>query len=75
MSKYIMECGHADNALLANKNKTKIPICTICGCIDIEKEITSPADGLDARKAICSQHKNGTSIPVPSRWDLPFFSV
>lgn len=73
MAKYIMKCGHPNSDIIAMPDDTEKPLCKLCGCMDIAKEITEPTEGLEGRTAICSQHKEGESKPVPSRWDLPFF--
>jgi len=73
MPKYIMKCGHADNSKLELSDGTKIPTCAICGCVNIEKEITNPTEGLEGRKAICTQHQGSGDGATQSRWDLPFF--
>lgn len=73
MSKYIMKCGHADNATLELPDGTKAPACAICGCIEIVKEITDPTECLEGRKAICNQHKGSGNGETHSNWNLPFF--
>lgn len=70
---YVMKCGHTANSNRLMPDGTKIPSCVICGCIDIAYECTGTS-GLEGRKAICTQHKQGGDCrPVPSSWDLPFF--
>lgn len=68
-----MKCGHADNAVLVQKDGSKIPFCAICNCGEIAKEITESTEGLKERTAVCLQHKSGGNKPVPSNWNLPFF--
>lgn len=74
MSRYMMKCGHADNAQINLPDGTIKPICAICECMNVEKEINEPTEGLTGRMAICTDHKYGkANEPVNSRWDLPFF--
>ena len=73
MAEYIMKCGHPNSDTIILPDGTKIPICVICGCMNIKKEITESTEGLEGRTAICCQHKNRDCKSVPSSWDLPFF--
>lgn len=73
LNKYIMKCGHTSNSYITMSDGTHKPVCLICDCMDILREVTAPTDGLDDRMAICTQHKYGISKPVQSNWSLPFF--
>lgn len=69
---YLMKCGH----VVSTKIDETQPICLVCDCIDVEREIISDAeldDILKGRKAICSSHKYSENKPVDSKWTLPFF--
>ena len=68
-----MKCGHADNAIW-QKGKEQVPYCVICNCVEIERELKSPYDGLEGRMAVCGEHKERREESLtPSRWNLPFF--
>lgn len=67
--KYLMKCGHADNATLTTGQEA-IPVCAIYGCTEIEKQIENYTEGLEGRYAKCTMGEHGI---VPSRWNLPFF--
>lgn len=69
---YLMKCGHVSNAQLVKENGERIPSCVICACSEIEKKCEGK-EGLEGRKAICSQHKYTVNKPVDSHWGLPFF--
>lgn len=69
-----MECGHANNGTLYSPNGVSKPMCMMCGCDKIKKEITDVKEGLKNRTALCVGHKGGADYaPTPSRWNLPFF--
>jgi hypothetical protein len=67
--KYLMKCGHVNNATDEEGN----PICIICLGIDngynqVDK-ICEGNIGLEGRKAKCLDCQK----TVDSRWDLPYF--
>jgi len=62
--RYLMKCGHADNAVTSDGR----PACVMCGCIDIDREVHG-TEGLDGRHAICLTCGKITE----SKWGLPFF--
>lgn len=68
MSRFLMKCGHVDNAITLDGK----PSCVICGCHEVLREANG-TDGLENRQARCCQHKFTTEKIVASRWDLPFF--
>lgn len=68
--RYLMACGHVSNAVGSNGK----PCCVICAGIDkgydvVVKKIENGTEGLEGRKAICSDCGDS----VDSNWFLPFF--
>lgn len=68
--KYLMKCGHLANAIDSNGK----PCCAICAGINkgynvVDKKIEKGTDGLEGRKAVCSD----CGSAVDSNWFLPFF--
>ena len=64
MKRYLMTCGHVDNATCEGK-----PACAICDCTEVKAVLDSPTKGLEGRVCICNYCKKVR----PSAWDLPFF--
>lgn len=68
MKKYLMKCGHVNNAEQIMEGGVRIPACAICSCTEIEREVQG-TDGLEGRQMQCTYcgRKEG------SRWNAPFF--
>lgn len=64
--KYLMACGCVNIAVTSDGK----PACPIHDCLEIKREIVSPTEGLEGRKARCSYHCGSES---ESKWTLPFF--
>lgn len=62
MKHYLMKCGHIANAKVA---ATGDPVCIICDCLEVDKEI----DEIEDREARCTECGRRTKSKV----DLPFF--
>lgn len=62
--KYLMKCGHVNNAVNANKE----PVCVICNCFDILNQCSS-SDDLGDRSSRCIY----CNKIEKSKWNLPFF--
>lgn len=62
---YMMTCGHVSNG---TRNDGK-PVCAICGCAQVVKPVEAPTEGLEGRRARCSDCGTTTE----SKWTLPFF--
>ena len=69
MKRYLMKCGHRDNARTADHK----PCCVLCtgnpAAFIIDREILDDADGLEGRHAVCEM----CGRRVDSQWSLPFF--
>lgn len=69
MKRYLMKCGHRDNAF----TKDGKPCCVLCvgnpDAFIIDREIINDTDGLEGRHAVCEW----CGRRVDSKWSLPFF--
>lgn len=64
MPRYLMECGHVNNAVTFDGK----PCCAICACDSIDREVHG-REFLEDREAECPYcHKR-----TESAWNLPFF--
>lgn len=66
--RYLMACNHVANASTKDGN----PVCAICGCTTVTKEIDvaqDPTAGLEGRMCECSE----CGKKRESKWTLPFF--
>jgi len=65
MSRVLLKCGHADNAIRIMPDGTRVPSCAICAC---EEQVVIP--DLSTRQAKCSY---GMHAIRTSNMHLAFF--
>lgn len=69
MKRYLMKCGHRDNAQTGDHK----PCCVLCignpNAFIVDREIINDTDGLEGRHATCEM----CGRKVDSKWTLPFF--
>lgn len=65
---YLMKCNHVSNAWTDDNQ----PACVICNCTEVIRKCKG-TEGLEGRKARCSDHKGGGERLADSKWELPFF--
>lgn len=65
---YLMSCGHRSNSRKSLGNGKFAPICVMCGCTEVVREVREQ-EGLEGRKAKCQY----CDFTRDSKWGLAFF--